>query len=331
MTRIVRLSARLLLGITVLCPPDASAQVLQVAELTAEEIRALDRATTVVILPGGILEQHAAHLPSFSDGFMNQALADSLAEAIARRPGWRALVFPMIPLGSGGANELSGKFSWPGTYAVRTTTLRAIFMDLATELGEQGFRWVFVVHNHGSPWHNRALDQAGDYFRDTYGGRMVNLTGIEPDWEEIGRAYRALLTPEILAEDANSVHAGLSETSRVMYVRPDLVSVERVRNTPSITTPPEALVETARAPDWPGYFGAPRHASAALGRAAQEAAATSWIAIAMRILDGADERSMTRYADMMLSLPAIRAVGEETARYEESVRAKQEAWLDRPK
>ena len=326
----VRLSARLLLWIT-LWPADASAQVLRVAELTSEEIRVLDRATTVAILPGGILEQHAAHLPLFSDGFMNQVLAESLGQAIAGRPGWRALVFPMIPLGSGGANELSGNFSWPGTYAIRTSTLRAIFMDLATELGEQGFRWVFVVHNHGSPWHNRALDQAGDYFRDTYGGRMVHLTGIEPDWEQVAQAYRGLVTPEILAEDANSVHAGLSETSRIMYVRPDLVAAERVRNTPSITTPLAALVETARAPGWPGYFGAPRHASAALGRAAHEAAANAWIAIAMRILDGADERSMKRYADMMLAILAIQTVGKATAQYDESVAAKQEAWLNRHK
>ena len=28
-------------------------------------------------------------------------------------------------------------------------TLRAVYMDLANELGEQGFRWVFLVHNHG--------------------------------------------------------------------------------------------------------------------------------------------------------------------------------------
>jgi creatinine amidohydrolase/Fe(II)-dependent formamide hydrolase-like protein len=250
-----------------LAPFHAIAQVRHVAELTADEIRALDRARTAVILPGGVLEQHAGHLPSYSDGFMNQRIAEALARAIAARPGWTALVFPMIPLGSGGANEIGGKYSWPGTYAVRVSTLRAIFMDLATELGDQAFRWVFVVHNHGSPWHNQALDDAGDFFRDTYAGRMVNLGGIEPDWARIGAAGKGLVTPEILAEDADSVHGGLSETSRVMYVRPNLVSSERVKATPSVTTPPAQLVSTATAPGWPGYFGAPRHASAALGKA----------------------------------------------------------------
>jgi creatinine amidohydrolase/Fe(II)-dependent formamide hydrolase-like protein len=240
-------------------------------------------------------------------------------------------MFPIIPLGTGGANEISGKYSWPGTYAVRAETLRAIFMDLATELGEQGFRWIFVVHNHGSPWHNKALDQAGDFFRDTYGGRMVNLTGLEPDWAQVAAARKGLVKPEADAEDARSVHAGLSETSRVMYVRPDLVSAEKVRATTSVTTPLPRLVEVARKPDWPGYFGAPRFASAELGRAEHEAAASAWIALATRILNGEDERKMQRYADMMLGIPMIQAMGTGSAQYEATVARKQSEWIARQK
>jgi len=318
--------ALLALAVVVVGARAAGAQVLHVAEMTAEQIRVLDRGTTVVILPGGILEQHGPHLPSFTDGYLNEVLADSLAATIARRPGWRALTFPMIPLGVGGANEIGGHYVWPGSYGVRMATLRGIFMDLATELGEQGFQWVFVVHSHGSPWHNQALDQAGDYFRDTYGGHMVNLTGIEPDWEAIGRGRAGLVSAEVLAEDARSVHAGLSETSRLLYIRPDLVP-PTVRNAPSITAPLERIVEVARAADWPGYFGAPRHASAVLGRADLQGSHGAWIDIAMRILDGADERTMPRYVDMMLAIPVVRVIGQGTARYDSTVAEHQETWL----
>jgi len=72
----------------------------------------------------------------------------------------------MIPLGVSGANEIGGRYSFPGTYAVRSTTMRAVFVDLASELGDQGFRWLFVVHLHGAPMHSRALDEAGNYFRE---------------------------------------------------------------------------------------------------------------------------------------------------------------------
>ncbi len=72
------------------------------------------------------------------------------------RPGWKVLVFPVIPLGAGGANEIGRRYSFPGTFAVRLATLRAVYMDLAAELGEQGFRWVFLVHGHaGSPRSDR--------------------------------------------------------------------------------------------------------------------------------------------------------------------------------
>ena len=328
MTRAERL-AIVLVAMCLLGASPAAAQVLRVAELTATRIGSLDRARTVVILPGGILEQHAGHLPAYSDGYMNQHMADALANAIAARPGWTVLMFPMIPLGSGGANEIAGRHSWPGTYAVRVATLRAIFMDLASELGEQGFRWVFVVHNHGSPWHNQALDDAGDFFRDTYGGRMVHITGIEPDWSKVAAARKALLTPQMLAEDAGSVHAGLSETSRVMYLRPDLVDTRALAGTPSVTTPMPELLSSARKAGWPGYFGAPRLASAALGKADQEAATREFIRIAMQILDGADERSMKRYADMMLAIPDIQAIGAGSKKHDEALAAKQDAWLSK--
>ena len=30
----------------------------------------------------------------------------------------------------------------------------AIFMDLGAEVGEQEFRWIFLIHMHGAPDHN---------------------------------------------------------------------------------------------------------------------------------------------------------------------------------
>ena len=170
----------------------AGAQVLHVQDLTTSQIRALDRATTAVILPGGILEEHGPYLPAFTDGYLSQRMAADLARSIAARPGWKALVFPQIPLGAEPYNFLGGQASFPGSYPVRASTLRAIFMDLAGTLGEQGFRWIFVVHVHGAGLHNRALDQASDYFRDVYHGRMAHLWGMVPVIGAWGKAMEPL-------------------------------------------------------------------------------------------------------------------------------------------
>src|SRR5215207_3660375 len=207
-SRVRRLSMRAILVCTAallsaLAGPTA-AQVRRVAEMSTTSLRALDRERTAVVLVGGILEEHGPYLPAFTDGYVNERLAADLATAIAARPGWTALVFPTIPLGVGGANEIGRRFSVAGTYTVRASTLRAVFMDLADELGAQGFRWVFAVHGHGAPSHNRALDDAGDYFEATYGGRMLHLTGLLPVLE----AEPPMSTAAEERENGLEIHAG---------------------------------------------------------------------------------------------------------------------------
>jgi creatinine amidohydrolase/Fe(II)-dependent formamide hydrolase-like protein len=158
----------------------AAAQVYALADMNTRQIQALDRQRTVVLIPGGILEEHGPYLPSYTDGYAISAYTKALASAIVARPGWTVVVFPQIPLGNDPANTIGAKRSFPGSYPVRMATLRAIYMDLASELGDQGFRWILLVHNHGAPNHHIALNQASDYFRDTYGGTMVHLFGLKP-------------------------------------------------------------------------------------------------------------------------------------------------------
>ena len=116
--------------------------------------------------------------PSFSDGYQSEFLATEIADAITERPGWTVLRFPPIPLGAMPANDIGGKFSYPGSYPVRMATLRAVFMDVATDLGEAGFKWVLIAHYHGGPSHNSALDDASRYFAEMYGGQMINVMGL---------------------------------------------------------------------------------------------------------------------------------------------------------
>lgn len=310
----------------------AHAQIYHVADLNAEQIRALDRQKTVVILPGGILEQHGPQLPSGTDGFSNAWLTDRLAEAVVARPGWSVLIFPMVPLGHGPANELGGRYSSPGSYAVRRSTLRAVFMDLGTELGEQGFRHIFVVHGHGSPYHNLALDQAGEYFRDTYGGSMVNLRGLQPKAEQLARLKLPANEPESTAEDekengALDVHAGLEETSRMMFLRPDLVSPLYRTLQPLAVNNPVELFDVPHAANWPGYLGSPRLATAAHGAQLQQYRAVRDTTLALAILDGLDDREIPRYASFMLGMKPVAAGLEGSNQYEADVERKQLEWL----
>jgi creatinine amidohydrolase/Fe(II)-dependent formamide hydrolase-like protein len=320
------MSIRILLSCClVLAASSVAGQVYRVAEMNTAQIRALARDRTVVLLPGGILEEHGPYLPSFTDGYVNEAITEDLAKAIAARPGWSVLVFPMIPLGTGGANEIGGKFVFPGTYAVRMDTLRAVFMDLADQLGQQGFQWVFVIHDHGAPKHNRALKQAGDYFRDTYGGHMVYLNGLRPE-SPAAQSAVSLSTSE-QAEDGFAVHAGARETSALLAVRPDLVDPAVKAAPPQTARNWADLVRLASSPSWPGYFGSPRLARAEL---VPKAYFSEWTGLALRILDGLDERTLPSFPDVG-SAPENEAIDRAALAEERRAAQRQAAWLARQK
>ena len=220
----MRLRDSLLVFSTLVIAHALPAQVRQVGDLNTRQIRALDRARTVVILQGGMLEEHGPYLPAFTDGVLSARLTSELADGIVkRRPGWTVLVFPPVAAGASGSNEIGRQYSFAGTYALRPSTLRAAFVDLASELGEQGFRWVLLVHVHGSPLHIGALDDASDFFHDTYGGTMVNLWGLLPVLGGWGGAMTDMTVDEKRA-DGVSLHAGMDEHSLMLFLRPDLVA-----------------------------------------------------------------------------------------------------------
>jgi creatinine amidohydrolase/Fe(II)-dependent formamide hydrolase-like protein len=315
----------LLLALVVGCSGSEvrSQSILRVAEMTAPEIAALDRDRTVVLLPGGILEQHGPYLPSFSDGYWNERLTEALADSIAARGEWTVVIFPLIPLGNSGANDIGGRFSFPGTYTVRFETLRNIFMDLATELGEQGFRRIFVVHSHGAPNHSRALEQAGDYFHDAYGGFMVHLGGLLP----VIAAWEGDKDDGARDEDGLAIHAGMDETSWVLHLRPDLVRPGYRGAEPLAGSDMDELITIAERPNWPGYLGSPRLANAPHGASIWEEALNVAVGIATAILDGKSPGEIPRFADEMLQSPPDVRLDQASLEHEERIRQQQDDWL----
>lgn len=305
----------------------AFAQIYHVKEMNTEQIRALDRQKTVVLLPGGILEQHGPYLPSFTDGYKSERLVHELANAVVERPGWKVLIFPIIPLGTAPANIIGFRYHFDGSYTVRPSTLRTLYMDLATELGEGGFRWIFVISFHAPPPHHRALNQAGDYFRDTYGGHMVNLPALEGRAEQLEQR-RTMMSEKEQQEDASSPHAGMAETSETLFLRPDLVNPAYKKATPLSAPDRKRLAEIAQAEDWPGYFGSPRLASVAYGAQTLKLRFSQLIGLALKILDGFDYRQMPRRGDEQVPPPPAPSVGVKTFRqHNDEIEKKQQGWL----
>jgi creatinine amidohydrolase len=305
------------------------AQIVRVTDLNTAQIRALDRTKTVVFLPGGMLEEHGPYLPAYTDRILSDRLTDELAVAVvAGKPGWTALRFPQMPAGSSGSNELGGHFVFPGTYVVRPSTLRAMYMDLAAALGDQGFKWIMVVHVHGAPMHIRALDQAGDFFHDTYRGRMVNLWGLVPVLGGWGKVLGGLSEAE-KKEDGVSLHGGLDEHSLMLHLKPELVA-PGYKQARAVTgqTMAESF-EAAKAADWPGYLGSPRLAAAAIGKKIWDSFAAAAVEHMLAVLNGADPSQFQRYADLLEENPLYQGWIKATTERDEALEAKERAWLAR--
>ncbi len=310
-------------------PNGALAQVLDLRTLNTDQIRALDRSRTVVVIPGGILEEHGPYMPSYIDGYWSERAARDLAEAIAARPGWTALLFPPVPLGQGGANIIGGRHDFPGSYNLRASTLRAVYMDLADAFGEQGFRWILLMDGHGSPNHNRALNEASDYFRDTHGGMMVHLMGLMSLRACCDDVMRRMMSEEARREEGFSVHAGADEHSSALFLRPDLVSPAIKAAAPLTGGTFADLVRFARRGTWPGYFGAPARATAAHGAEQYKAESAAINAAALRILDGWDPRAERRYENVVGQNQDVKGVDDAAYAHDAQAEARQKAWLER--
>ena len=200
----------------------------------------------------------------------------------------------------------------------------------ASGLGEQGLRWIGVVNVHGSPLHLRAIDDAGDFFHDTYGGRMVNLWDLIPVISGWGNAMVAAMTDAQKKADGASLHGGMDEHSLILHLAPQLVA-PGYQDAPAVTgqTTQESF-EVAKQAGWPGYLGSPRLATAAFGENIWNAFSTAASEQVLKILDGADPAAIPRYVDILEKNPLYQKdwIGPAKAR-DAAIDSKQREWLPR--
>ncbi|MGE5803261.1 MAG: creatininase family protein [Gemmatimonadota bacterium] len=127
--------------------------VHELAQLTWEEVRDLDRARTIVILPVGAMEAHGPHLPLATDVVIAAAMARAGAGRLAARH--PVLILPGLAYTRAG---FAAKFH--GTLSITGSTVTALIIDLARTLSDQGFRLLAIANAHLDPEHLTALHEA---------------------------------------------------------------------------------------------------------------------------------------------------------------------------
>lgn len=208
----------------------------------------------LLAVPVGSMEQHGPHLPIGTDTLVAAELCARLVDRVPE-----VLVAPVIPYGASGEHE-----GFAGTLSVGATALESLVVELARSAG-RWVRRVVVVNGHGG--NVEALGRAGARLRSE--GREVLV------WSPRWRAPRD--HPGV----ATDAHAGITETSIVLALRPSLVRREAA--TAGVVAPlaelwPRLRQAGVRAVSPTGVLGDPSGASAELGAALLDEAVDDLVA-----------------------------------------------------
>ena len=209
---------------------------------TADEI--VESNPELAIIPVGSLEQHGPHLPIMTDW----AIASELGKRVAEK--MNAFLLPALPIST--CREHMGK---KGSVWMEPTTFYQMMTDIILSLKTQGFKKVAILQCHGGIFVMTPL------VRDLNAKYNPELMVAVVD----GMSFSVKLLQEGIIESSGELHAGESETSRMLAIAPETVHMERaVDCVPEVPRPYLSYGSIFRASE-SGVWGTPSLASAKKG------------------------------------------------------------------
>jgi creatinine amidohydrolase len=194
------------------------------------------RRPSTLLVPLGATEQHGPHLPLGTDTILALAWAEGVARRLAG-----AVVAPVLPYGSSGEHQ-----GFPGTLSIGGPALELVVVELARSAASTFDRTVFLSGHGGNA---EPLDRAVGRLR----AEGHDVARLVPTWP--GRDVDA--------------HAGRTETSLMLHLRPELVGPARAAGDtrPLVEILPALRSGGVAAVSANGVLGDPTGADAADGRA----------------------------------------------------------------
>jgi creatinine amidohydrolase len=174
------------------------------AYLTWQQVDALPRETTLLVLPTAAIEQHGHHLPLATDTLINNLL---LGKALAKIPA-EVAIYALPPVCYGKSNEHIG---FAGTLSVSAQTFMAVVRDLGASIAASGFKKVALYNTHGG--NTSLVDVLARDLRAEFGLRTFTLFGSP------GSKFEGVSEQE----RTYGFHAGEIETAFLLHATPELV------------------------------------------------------------------------------------------------------------
>ncbi len=217
----------------------------------------------VVVLPLGSMEQHGQHLPLLTDTM----IATEIARRAESELGDMALFLPTL---WAGASDHHRRFA--GTISIRSESYVRVLADMLESLIDDGFRRIFLLNAHAG---NITPSRMAIYDAQVHHSDKLDLWLAFSTWSTIAAQQVAGLSG---LEQKSVTHACEQETSMILHLRPDLVTMEAARgvNAPfesafyNVDLPRSSRVDVPRSfEQWSttGAFGHPEVATAEKGEA----------------------------------------------------------------
>ena len=161
----------------------------------------------IAVLPIGATEQHGPHLPVSVDTDLVEAVVSRALTDFA--PDQNVLILPSLSITKSGEHDRH-----PGTLSLTAETLMATLRDIGASVARAGVSRLVLFNGHGG--NTAVLDVIARDLRIQH-----DLIVATCSW--FGFAdYDGVIAPEALAYD---LHAGDSETSPMLAVKPELVDM----------------------------------------------------------------------------------------------------------
>ena len=227
--------------------------------LTWKEVREIDKTRSMVFVVLAPIEEHGTHLPLATDIVEGEYWSRGAMQELERRLGVECFYLPSFPIASASVNEFYGSIHFPmsTTYEVTYAVLESICY--------MGFQNIVVIASHADPQHQIAIEKAVRKINKRNG-----ISAIAP----MGQIFMGVSTEKSLElerfekEHENDYHAGWIETSSLLDIDSEYVRAGYENLPDSQITDKDMIFRKKQleAMGEYGYMGAPRYASAEMGK-----------------------------------------------------------------
>lgn len=186
-----------------------------IEEMTWEEIRDFVKSgKTVAIIPAGGTEQNGPHMVLGKHNYVVRFAADKMARRLGN-----ALVAPVLQFVPEGDYNRPGFGDKPGVITCLPATYAKVLEYAARSLKVHGFTDIIMIGDSGG--NQEGITETAAKLNKEWEGTNVRVFPITDYYYRGREDYRAWLLAQFGYDDEMvGSHAGISDTSQVLYVHP---------------------------------------------------------------------------------------------------------------